>query len=374
MLKRLVGFLTAAGLCFLILAWPGTAFAASGLFPEESQYCSLTLNFVPNGKPASGVVFALHRVADVLPDQMTFQELEDYDYNVLANIDLTWSEKAKMLAGFVERDSKTASEIDMTDAQGRVCFTNLEKGIYLVVGTSTGDLGGFVYTPAPFLVTLPGFSPDRNDWSAYDVIANVKSYTSGQDIDYTSDHIPLSLDERRAFGPSGSLEISDVPQALTEVQGAASDDSGPLFDSSGMFAFDIELKASDGSALEGEYLILKPPGILIGKVIDGAGSFRLDAGQTFMVLNLPDGARYELTERPSDGWEPAALFGTAGTASSDAIPLSVIVNGRPGGMPEDLAGAELPVTGGVGTGPYVAAGCMAVLAAAWFAVGRRRRP
>lgn len=143
----------------------------------EPMKCSLTLSFTPGDKAASGVVFTLYRVADVFPEQVKFQALEGFNYHVLEGTG-TWAEKAGTLKGYVERDKKEPTATGTTDAEGKVSFTDLDKGIYLVVGTKTGDMSGKQYTPAPCLLTLPAFSPEANAWVTKDLTANVKSYSS----------------------------------------------------------------------------------------------------------------------------------------------------------------------------------------------------
>lgn len=151
----------------------------------EGEPCSLTLVFYPGKKAASGVTFSIYRVADVFPEQVKFQSLEGYRYNVLEGTG-TWAEKANTLKGYVERDNKEPTAKAATDAEGKVSFPDLEQGIYLVLGTQSGDLGGVRYTPAPVLLTLPAFSEEANGWVTRDLEANIKSYNS-ETVSYPSE-------------------------------------------------------------------------------------------------------------------------------------------------------------------------------------------
>lgn len=172
-----------AALVMLGLLVPTALCAGAGAETPADEKCSLTLNFTPAEQAAANVGFSLYRVADVFPEQVKFQALEDYDYHVLEDANSTWAEKAAALKGYIDRDGKMPLVRGTTDDKGAVSFTDLEKGIYLVVGTSTGDMGGKRYTPAPVLLTLPAFSPEANGWVTRDVTANIKSYSSA-DIEY----------------------------------------------------------------------------------------------------------------------------------------------------------------------------------------------
>lgn len=178
-MKRFKRILRAALIMLVVLGLMiPTALCAGAETPAENDKCSLTLNFTPESKAAPGVVFSLYRVADVFPEQVKFQALEEYDYHVLEDAQSTWAEKAATLKGYVERDQKTPEFTAETDAEGKVSFTGLDKGIYLVLGTQSGDLNGYMYTPAPFLLTLPAFDEAANGWVNRNLEANVKSYNS----------------------------------------------------------------------------------------------------------------------------------------------------------------------------------------------------
>lgn len=164
--------------------------------PAEDDKCSLTFNFTPESKAASGVVFSLYRVADVFPEQVKFQALEGYDYHVLEDTNSTWAEKAAALKGYVERDQKTPDATGTTNAEGKVSFTDLDKGIYLVLGTQSGDLNGKRYTPTPTLLTLPAFSKEANGWVIHDLVGDLAA-----NLKYTTETVTY---------PSGSNQYLEV--------------------------------------------------------------------------------------------------------------------------------------------------------------------
>ena len=58
-----------------------------------------------------------------------------------------------------------------TDENGRLTFSGLEPGLYLVTGEKH-TTGGVTYTPEPFLVSLPGLD-GKDNW-VYDVTADPK--------------------------------------------------------------------------------------------------------------------------------------------------------------------------------------------------------
>ncbi len=163
-LRRVAAFLLCFVLCGACL--PGRGLAAA---LDEVEKCSLELSYVVDEDRAmEGVEFRLYRVAEIT-DAMTFRLLEEYrKYQVTAS---DWLARAMTLSGYVARDQILPTTAGLTDGEGRVSFSQLEKGLYLIVGDAR-SLDGYVYTPTPFLLSLP-YTADGRSWEA-DVVTYAK--------------------------------------------------------------------------------------------------------------------------------------------------------------------------------------------------------
>lgn len=136
--------------------------------PEEETY-SLTVAFVTRDRTLSGVEF---RIYDAFDDEGklkgAFAEL-GIDGSGLGS-DLS-GELAFTLAAYAARDDIPPYETKVTGANGRAVFSDLPKGIYLIVG-DTVTSGEYIYTPQPFILAVP-YTTDEGELVA-DVVAENK--------------------------------------------------------------------------------------------------------------------------------------------------------------------------------------------------------
>ena len=138
-------------LCLGALA-PGAL--AAGI--DVSQPCSLTVVFADGEKGISGAEFELYRVGDV-PESGGFKLSGDFArYGVsLDGLDSSgWRAAVQTLAAYARRDDIAPDSRAETGRDGRARFCSLTPGLYLVTGERTVS-GGRVYTPEPFLISLP---------------------------------------------------------------------------------------------------------------------------------------------------------------------------------------------------------------------------
>lgn len=159
---------TALLLCLLLWGAPQSAFAAK---LEEVEETSLTLSYTvgEDSAPMGEVEFRIYRVAEIT-GALTFRLLPPFDgYSLTETAD--WLARASTLAGLVARDRVPPTGSARTDGEGRVCFQELEKGLYLILGDSK-TVEGYLYTPTPFLLSLP-YTDDGRNWTA-DVETYVK--------------------------------------------------------------------------------------------------------------------------------------------------------------------------------------------------------
>lgn len=158
---------------FLLLAFSLSAFAATpATFVGTNRgSISLTLRDSETKTPASGVCFALYRVASVRMDDgnLSFEFTSDFAGCGVALGSLGDANLANHLTAFAETKALAPLASGVTDPNGFLSFSGLELGLYLVLQTNTA---GADYLVAPFLVTVPTQSGDQ--W-IYDVDAGPKT-------------------------------------------------------------------------------------------------------------------------------------------------------------------------------------------------------
>lgn len=78
-------------------------------------------------------------------------------------VDLESENAAKTLASYVESDNMKPMNTVTTDSEFNAKFTNLSKGVYLIIG-SVITVDGMTYTPSPVMVSLPKWDNDVLLW------------------------------------------------------------------------------------------------------------------------------------------------------------------------------------------------------------------
>lgn len=149
--------------CLLLPA----AASARGLI-DTSEPVSLTIQY-----PCRGAAFRLYRAAEVSPygEYTLTGDFKDYPVTLDQPDQAGWRALAATLAGYAARDGIQPLAQGETDENGRLTFSGLEPGLYLVTGEKC-TAGGVTYTPEPFLVSLPGL--DGADNWVYEVTASPK--------------------------------------------------------------------------------------------------------------------------------------------------------------------------------------------------------
>lgn len=158
---------------FLLIAMilPVTAFARGSV--DIDHPASLNVSCTHNGSPLSGVSFDLYKIADI--DAYGRYTIADafsgYSFSLDQETADGWRALAATIVQYAQRDNIPGLHQGTTDDLGNISFDDLSVGMYLVYGHRYTH-GDFVYTPDPFLVSLP--SLDKNDDWFYDVEANCK--------------------------------------------------------------------------------------------------------------------------------------------------------------------------------------------------------
>lgn len=163
-----------ASLTMLILIFClGTpAFACETV--EPGRETSLTVCFDRDGYGFPGVEFQVYRIAEV-SDNAYFTLSGDFmNYPVEVNgLDSSgWRALAQTLDGYAARDNLKPFQKAETGSDGRVTFDHLDTCLYLVIG-GRFQQGQYIYTPEPFLVSLPTLDDESGVW-IYDAVASCK--------------------------------------------------------------------------------------------------------------------------------------------------------------------------------------------------------
>lgn len=180
-----------AALCLLLcLGLMRTAAQASYPYPaitDRETPCSLTLDM---GAP--GVTVRVYRAAEVTEDVRFVLTGDFAGYNVdLDGLTSTgWASLAQTLRGYVFLDAIQPLRTGVSDETGRLTFSDLPVGLYLVDGeriASTEDDG--YRQPAPFMICLPNWEqstdPETGTVSGgwqYNVAARPKYTTLDGDV------------------------------------------------------------------------------------------------------------------------------------------------------------------------------------------------
>ena len=157
-MKRACGIVALAVL-FLILALP---FARSASASEAPV--SLTVVFEYSGSYIPEAEFELYKVGDFgngafvltgeFADNFSTDGIEDHE---------GWDALAAEMKDFVDGNGIEALASGFTDENGRVSFSGLSRGLYLVIGRDV-QYEDDQYCSVPFLVALPSWDSELGEW------------------------------------------------------------------------------------------------------------------------------------------------------------------------------------------------------------------
>lgn len=128
---------------------------------QIAQESSLTVVYTDSGTPLTGAQFALYRVADVSPEGR-YSLTGDFADCPIDLKDLSAS-AALAGAGYAQLNGIPPLATGTTDMWGRVTFSGLTPGLFLVVG-GVHVQNGTVYSIAPLFAALPVQNYSTNDW------------------------------------------------------------------------------------------------------------------------------------------------------------------------------------------------------------------
>ncbi len=150
-------------ICMCIFLSPVSVLAAD-------EKCSLTLTYSKDDVVFSDLEIKIYLIADV--ELSLIEPFCDYPVDIVNIRSQTeWNNVSQTLKGYIKADGIEPCAVQITDAEGCVTFTDLDKGLYLVEGVSV-EKEGSTYTFHDFMIMLPSEDDAGSD---NDVVAKPKS-------------------------------------------------------------------------------------------------------------------------------------------------------------------------------------------------------
>ena len=153
--------------CLLLAAALPAPASARGII-DTGREVSLTIQY-----PCRDITFRIFRIADVSAygEYSLTGDFRDDPVTLKQPDQAGWRALAETLDAYAARDQRQPLASGKTNGDGQMTFSGLETGMYLVTWQKhTTD--GYVYTPEPFLISLPGLDAEDN-W-IYHVTARPK--------------------------------------------------------------------------------------------------------------------------------------------------------------------------------------------------------
>ena len=147
----------------MLLCFPSSVFAQEKV--DISREAFVKVYFEADGNGFADVEFCIYRIADV-SEEGNFTLSGDFlDYPIsLGNLDSSkWRALAQTLEAYIARDGIKAFQVKRTGKMGEAVFEQIPTGLYLVTGDSVRQ-GRNIYTPEPFLVSLPTVDQNNGQW------------------------------------------------------------------------------------------------------------------------------------------------------------------------------------------------------------------
>ncbi len=147
----------------LLSALVPRAWAAQSI--DLSQKGELIIEYVHEGKPITGAMFALYRVADVDANGMytLCGDFADYPVDLTNRSDSAWRNVALTLNAFAKRDMLNPDYVAEIDEFGFAVVEDLEPGLYLLTAEKFIDDYG-MFTSVPALAPIPAKRNAQSDW------------------------------------------------------------------------------------------------------------------------------------------------------------------------------------------------------------------
>ena len=159
MKNRILPLLLLLVVCISLLG-PVWASDITPLDPDADA--RLTLYYQKDGDAFADLEIGIYRIAQAFPDG-TFELVQPYAFYPLNIHDITvqeqWQQNARTLYAYIVANQAEPDREARTDADGTVCFSDLETGLYFVREAAAIRDGG-TYLFNHFLVYVPTPHPD----------------------------------------------------------------------------------------------------------------------------------------------------------------------------------------------------------------------
>ena len=160
------------------MAFPAFAGESAG---NARQSASLSVYFGEDGNGFADVKFDIYKVADITAsgEYAPTDEFEAYPVELEAQTASQMRVLAQTLAAYVSRDGLQPMYSDLTGQDGYAVFQELSDGLYLVTGGQY-SADGYVYTPEPVLVNIPGYSDGQPQYDV-NIVCKYDKNTAAED-------------------------------------------------------------------------------------------------------------------------------------------------------------------------------------------------
>lgn len=112
-------------------------------------------------KPIENAGVSIYRVGNLESGVPSWtEEYAGYKLTLKPSDEETFSVLPQNLVTVIRRDNKEALKTGMTNSDGKVSFSDLEDGLYLVTGDRY-QYSGYYYDPIPFLVFMPYLTEEQ---------------------------------------------------------------------------------------------------------------------------------------------------------------------------------------------------------------------
>lgn len=162
---------------FIALVFVLILMLCTALYIGAEESVSITIEYEPGICP-----FDFYKIADVdeYGEITLAPPFDDYadSSSVLDDIDFFDSEKLRTLSTTLEaligRDQISPKYEASTDESGSLTLENIERGIYLIIGTKTAD-DKYTYSPSPIFVCAPSRGKGEAEWQ-YDITVELTKF------------------------------------------------------------------------------------------------------------------------------------------------------------------------------------------------------
>jgi hypothetical protein len=151
---------------FMMLSSVLTVKAAEAI--DTTEICSLTMLFRDGDEytTMANVPVHLYHVAEISSSGVYTKINSFASLSVDISNDMTssqWNDAAATLEGYVASESIAQDAYGTTDQDGKITFSNLAVGLYLVIGDDV-TIGGTTYKYDPVLIAMPYLNEQDDTW------------------------------------------------------------------------------------------------------------------------------------------------------------------------------------------------------------------